>query len=165
MNNSIHDRNPRNLLGTIVRIFILITHIHIELKVKHHFENKNLLAVAAPDTKSGTSKYLLEVIVPLVSSAFGVATSRSITAGWSSATRSMITLVSRVVVAIRVVIFAVLHETDAIRNQVVGTLAITIHGERRTEAWHDALHQVGIRLLRFRQDEQNKQFDPFSHPW
>ena len=146
--------------------------------MKHHFEKKNLLAVAAPDTKSGTAEYLLEVVVSLVSSAFSVArvvaaitsgrsvaTSRSITAGWSSATRSIITLVSRGVVAIRVVIFAVLHETDAIRNQVVGTLAITIHGERRTEAWHDALHQVGIRLLRFRQDEQNKQFDPFSHPW
>ena len=121
--------------------------------MKHHFEKKNLLAVAAPDTKSGTSKYLLEVIVPLVSSAFGVArvlaaitsgwsvaTCRSITAGWSSAARSIISIVSRVVVAIRVVIFAVLHEADA-------------------------LHQVGIRLLRFRQDEQNKQFDPFSHPW
>ena len=108
--------------------------------MKHHFENKNLLAIAAPDTKSGTAEYLLEFVVPLVSSASGVATSRSITAGWSSATRSIIPLVSRVVVAIRVVIFAVLHETDA-------------------------LHQVGIRLLRFRQDEQNKQFDPFSHPW
>ena len=97
--------------------------------MKHHFENKNLLAVAAPDTKSGTAEYLLEVVVSLVSSAFSVArvlaaltsgrsvaTSRSITAGWSSAARSIVTLVSRGVVAIRVVIFAVLHETDVITD-------------------------------------------------
>ena len=106
--------------------------------MKHHFENKNLLAVAAPDTKSGTAEYLLEVVVSLVSSAFSVArvladltsgrsvaTSRSITAGWSSAARSIISLVRRVVVAIlcRVWLFLGSFQVNGL-----GTLLLCLQG-------------------------------------